>query len=321
MHRLDRGRVAGALTLVLVVSMVGTAAAGGPVDGSGPTVESAGAPADTALAGNGATANATQTDDTIIQTKSYALTPDDPGTVQVTLTYEIPDRVQSLETQFRSEGTVTGTNGFDRVNATTYEWDESTSTASITLRYDVNRTTTKTGPEAAGGRYLFADVGEWALFTQFRTQTGWSFTAGDSPVTVDRQSRTVGPGAVGERLVYLGAVTTTERTANGQTFRLVVPEAAELAESRESILDSLTNASQSLRIGDRDKEVVAFAAPTVPVSTAWGRSSVNAATHAAKSPSSYSSSSKVIHSRSPSSRTGAPDSVVGRAQSARCSAR
>jgi hypothetical protein len=261
MARLDRGWVAVAFTLLLVVSMAGPAVASGPAE---PT-ETAGH-ADGAAAVASETANLTQTDDDIVRTNRYALTPDRPGSVRVTLTYELPDRVRSLETALVDDGTVTGTDGFDRVNASTYEWDESTSAPSITVRYNPNETTTRTGPEAADGRYLFADAGEWALFRQFRTNIRYSYT-GSEP-GFERRARTAGPGAVGDRMVYLGEVTTTERSQNGQTFRLVVPEAAEMSESPDAILDSLTNASRSLRIGDRDADVVVFAAPTDRVE--WG---------------------------------------------------
>ena len=258
MYRTNQDRVAGTLVLLLVVSMTGSAVAV-PTEVTPDTDRSV---------TQSAAADVTQSDDTIVQTNRYALTPDRPGSVRVTLTYDVPDRVQSLETQLLSEVTVTDTDGFDRVDGTTYEWDESGSTASITVRYEVNETTTRTGPEAAEGRYLFADVGEWALFRGVRTRSEWRYTGGDGSVTLDRHQRTAGPGAVGERVVYLGAVSTTERTANGQTFRLVVPEAAEPSESPEAILSSLTSASQSLRIGDRDEDVVVFAAPTDRVE--WG---------------------------------------------------
>jgi len=268
MARLDRDSVAVACTLLLVVSMAGTAVAGGPPDSArslGVSGQAVAAPDATPVADR-ARADVTQTDDTIVRTARYALTPDRPGSVRVTLSYDVPDRVRSLRAFLVDEGTVTDTDGFDRVNDTTYDWDESTSNPSITLTFNPNETTSKTGPEAADGRYVFADAGEWALFRQFRTSTAYSYI-GSEP-DVDRRSRTAGPGATGDRIVYLGAVTTTERSQNGQTFRLVVPERAELSESPEAILDSLTNASRSLRIGDRDPHVVAFVAPTGQVE--WG---------------------------------------------------
>ncbi|WP_262175075.1 CARDB domain-containing protein [Haloarcula laminariae] len=271
MRRTERGWVAGAWTLLLVVSMAGSAVAGGAAVSTASAAEPAGQTALSESAapttgGSLAAANATGVDGDIVRTGSYALTPDRPGSVRVTITYELPDRVGSLRTFLVDDGTVTDTDGFDRVNDTTYDWDESTARPSITLRYNPNETTSKTGPEAAGGQYLFADTGEWALIRQFRTSSRYSYS-GSQP-GVDRRARTDGPGATGDRIVFLGDVRTVERTQNGQTFRLVVPEAAELSESPESILDSLTNASRSLQVGNRDETVVGFAAPTDRVE--WG---------------------------------------------------
>jgi len=150
-----------------------------------------------------------------------------------------------------------------------YEWDEATETATIDLRYNPNETTERTGPEAAAGDYLFADAGPWALFSRLRTPTEWSYTgSAQDPVTYHRSLATDGPGATGDRIIYLGNTTSVERTENGQRFRLIVPDNADLAEPPERILNSLTNASGSLQVGDRDETVVAFAAPTDRIQ--WG---------------------------------------------------
>jgi len=275
-----RGLAAGFLTLLVLVSAAGSAVAVQPTaTDQRSTVESQSPaeaqPATEALStaqsptASRAVADASQSGDTIVQTQRYERLRDQPGQIRVRITYDIPDRVQSLETRLLEDGRVTSFDGFNRVNSTTYEWDGTSDRATVTLRYNPNETTTKTGPEAAAGRYLFADTGEWALVKQFRTRAGWTYTqTGDGPVTLDRRLRTAGPGATGERLVYLGDVRTVERTQNGQRFRLLVPERADLAESPEAILDSVTNASASLRVGDRDESVVAIAAPTGAVD--WG---------------------------------------------------
>jgi hypothetical protein len=259
MHSRYQGWVAGALTLAVVLSLTGSAAAAhvGVASDSG-TEQSL---------GESAAASTTQTAGTIVQTKRYALTPDQPGSVRMTITYELPDQMRSLQTQLVDEGTVTGTDGFERVNETVYEWDESTATPTLTLTYNPNETSSSTGPGSADGKYLFADAGEWALFRQFRVDVGFSYSKKPKP-GFERRARTAGPGTIGDRVVYLGEFSTTERTANGQTFRLVVPEAAELNESTAAILSSLASASGSMQVGDRDEEVTAFAAPTNRVSWA-----------------------------------------------------
>src|SRR6056297_822812 len=145
MHRTNQGWVAVALTLVLVASMAASAAATQTGVASTPDTDQS--------IGVSAAADATQTDDTIVQTKRYALTPDRPGSVRVTVTYELPDRVGSLQTSLVNDGTVTDTDGFERVNETSYEWDESTAAPSITLTYAPNETASTVGPVSAGGQY------------------------------------------------------------------------------------------------------------------------------------------------------------------------
>jgi hypothetical protein len=132
----------------------------------------------------------------------------------------------------------------------------------------VNETRDLSGPEGARGQYLFIDAGDWALFRQPSVGTSWSWR-GAEPVGLTREATTEGPGYTGDRMVYMGEVRTHERTAHGQRFELVVPERASLAESPGAILDSMAAASDQLRVGDRDDEIHAFAAPTT-TSVQWG---------------------------------------------------
>jgi len=216
-----------------------------------------------------ATSGTTQTSDgdVIQQTQTYARVPEQPGEVAVTLTYEVPDRVVDLETHVPAAATVTETDGFERVNESVYEWEETTETATISYRVNPNRTIEKSGPEGAEGRYLSVDTGEWALLTRSLTPTRWRYTGRD-PVRYNRTLRTAGPGAAGEEIVYLGDVATFEETAHNQTFTLAVPERATMAASPISVLDSMANASNALRVGDRDEQVFVVAAPSGAVS--WG---------------------------------------------------
>jgi len=216
-----------------------------------------------------ATSGATQTDDgdVIRQTQTYARVPEEPGEVAVTLTYEVPDRVVDLETHVPAAATVTETEGFERVNESVYEWDEATDPATISYRINPNQTIEKSGPEGAEGRYLSVDTGDWALLTRSLTPTRWRYT-GQEPVRYNRTVRTAGPGAAGEEVVYLGEVATFEETAHNQTFTLAVPERATMTASPISVLDSMANASNALRVGDRDEQVFVVAAPSGAVE--WG---------------------------------------------------
>jgi hypothetical protein len=199
--------------------------------------------------------------DAIVLEQRFARLPEDPGNVSVELAYVIPEDVRSLETTIPVENaTVTAVDGFDRVNATAFEWDGTDGRASLTYRYEVNRTAHRTGPKSARGSYLAIGVGEWALFSRPATPTDFTYV-GDRP-PFDRRSVIEGEGAAGEWLVYLGAQQTFTRTVDGQTFRLVVPEAATMAETPPSVLAGLARASEGLAVGDRDEAVFALAAPT-----------------------------------------------------------
>ncbi|MDQ2073619.1 peptidase [Haloarcula sp. NS06] len=227
------------------------------------------APAEANIETGTATSGTTQTSDgdVIQQTQTYARVTEEPGEVAVTVAYEVPDRVVSLETHVPAEATVTETSGFERLNESVYEWEETTDTATISYHINPNQTIKKSGPEGSEGRYLSVDTGEWALLTRSRTPTRWRYT-GQDPVRYNRTLQTAGPGAAGEEIVYLGEVATFEETAHNQTFTLAVPERATMTASPISVLDSMANASNALRVGDRDEQVFVVAAPSGAVD--WG---------------------------------------------------
>ena len=200
-------------------------------------------------------------------TQRIALTPDRPGTVQVTHAFRVPRNVTSLVAPVPEGANVTATTGFRSVEETEYAWDRNTTRARITYTLDVNETVSMAGPEGAEGRYLLVDAGEWALVQQPRLALRWRWT-GPEPVGLTQETTTVGPGYAGEDLAYLGEVETHERRAHGQTFTLVVPDRADMAESPDAVLDALADASGRLRVGDRDETVTTFVAPTTTVE--WG---------------------------------------------------
>ncbi|WP_415381062.1 hypothetical protein [Halosimplex sp. TS25] len=222
---------------------------------------------------SGGSASAVGTDDVfdaaanVTATQELRLTPETRGEITVVQRYEVPDRVAALKPRLPEDATVTETAGFSKGEGTTYEWDGNTSAPRITFTMEVNETRDVTGPEGARGRYLFVDAGEWALFRKPSIPISWSWR-GPEPVGITRDSTTAGPGHVGEWIAYMGTVETHERRAHGQRFRLVVPDRAALAESPDAILDTLAASADQLRVGDRDDEVVAFAAPTTTVQ--WG---------------------------------------------------
>lgn len=246
-------------TLGVVIAAVLVLASGVPtVAGGPPAVQYA----TTDGAGTAETADAT-----IELTRQLHLTPDRPGEIAVTLAYAIPSNVVSLTAELPAAAAVTGTRGFDRVDGTEYEWDGQTANPRIRFRITANQTFTATGPIGGDGDYLFVDVGPWALVSVPRSATSWGWTDGGT-VELSRHTTTDGPGAVGSDLAFLGEHTEHTRTAHGQTFRLIVPAEADLAEPPDRILDSMAAASDTLRVGDRDEVVLLVAAPTSTVR--WG---------------------------------------------------
>lgn len=198
---------------------------------------------------------------TIELTQALHLTPDTPGEIAVTLRYAIPPDVVELNTRVPPSATVTATSGFVPREGSEYAWDGRTETPTLTYRIPANETLDATGPIAGPGEYIFVDVGPWALVRAPPTSTSWSWTGGGS-VGLTRRLSAPGTGAAGDRIAFLGEHREVTRTANGQTFRLVLPARAELAEPPARILDSLSATSGTLQVGDRDERVFVVAAPT-----------------------------------------------------------
>ena len=193
-------------------------------------------------------------------TQEFRLTPDQPGEVAVTHNFTLDERIANLRTTVPRRVTVTDTVGFSADNETIYRWDGQTERPSISYTLPVNETGSRSYA-SANGSLLFADVGEWALLRRPVQTTRWQ-AFGSEPVTFDRQTVTAGPGAAGDSLVYLGEVDLYPRTTDNQTFRLAVPAAANMTESRDDVLDAMERASNDLAVGERDSSVFAVAAPT-----------------------------------------------------------
>lgn len=203
----------------------------------------------------------TTTADAITVTTTLDRTPETVGEMAVTVTVAIPDQVTSLTTSVPDRARVTRTSGFSQSGETTYEWDGQTAQPTVSYRVDPNRLADQEGPLSEDGQYLFADTEEWALVRIPHTEISGRYT-GTSPVTLQRETTINGPGAAGDRMAFLGPVDVQTRRAHGQRFRLVIPSAADLKASPAELFASLSDASDRLRVGDRDSEVTMIAAPT-----------------------------------------------------------
>ena len=215
-------------------------------------------------AGTAPAAGEAQTEDTsqtILVTQEFRLTPDRPGSIDVRWEFDIPGAVSEVRPRVPADAVNPRLDGFTPAAGTSYEWDGTTGTPSLTVTVPVNETREVSGPGGDDGRYVFVDTGEWAVAGNDGVPFGYTYR-GDTDITVQQRNVTAGPGVAGRAMVFLGAHEEYTRSAHGQRFRLVVPEAADLAAPREAIFDSVTTASDTLRVGDRDPQVLMVAAPT-----------------------------------------------------------
>jgi len=217
------------------------------------------------------------------------LTPAEPGRIDVVVAYTLPDAVSSLSVRVPDRTVGVETSDFEQTDDD-YEWTGDGDTARMRLTVDANRTArgSRSGaltqgaserdsaspglvtpslragsPIVQSGEHSFLDAGDWALVAvpSLRTAWGWS---GPEDLTVDLSETTsvAGDGSTGGEVAFLGDVTEHTRTANGQTFTLVVPGRAEMAEAPGDVLDALAAASGRMQVGDRDERVWLGVAPT-----------------------------------------------------------
>ena len=201
-----------------------------------------------------------ETETTIQRTTTLSLTPDEPGAVDAQVAFDVPSNVGSLTTSVPEDATVTDTVGFEPDGMNEYTWDGDGPDPQLTMTIPANRTGAGLRDHTTTSGYQFVDTGPWAIVSTPAMNASLSFR-GEKP-SFESDVTTDGPGVAGERMVYLGPSTTYKRSAHGQTFTLVVPDAATLTADPEAILDSVEAASLSLRVGERDPSVTFFAAPS-----------------------------------------------------------
>lgn len=196
-----------------------------------------------------------------------SLTPETPGSFGVFQTFTIPDRVVSLTISVPEKATMNEADGFSKEGERTWKWDGETTSPTLSYAMDANETAEQGGPLAGEGSYLFVDTGDWALVRRPSVGLSWR-QRGQQSITISRNLAVDGEGAVGGETAYLGPYEEYTEQAHGQTFRLIVPEAAAMVEEPETVFDSVASASSALQVGDRDETVFMVAAPTTDVSWA-----------------------------------------------------
>lgn len=197
--------------------------------------------------------------DTVSITQTVKLTPETPGSIRVTKSVDTTHKLDRLELYAKNTAKNIDLNGFIRNDVQdssegfqNYEWDEHTQSPSITYDLDVNSTD-------SNGNYHSVDIGEWAVVS---TPQMWYDGSGSRGLEIISDYKVAGPGVITSDYMFLGEHDIKTANANGQQFRLVIPEAANLSVSPDAILEDIAYASNQLKVGERDEEVVMIAIPT-----------------------------------------------------------
>lgn len=203
--------------------------------------------------------DAVAADGPVVEVTRVAERRGDPANeVYVTLQYDIPSTVSKLRVRGVPERQsdrieVVETDGFERRDDTSWTWEGGTDRPSLTVRYDLPTDRLTEADRGTAGD-------DWAFVAVPRPGHRYWYTGSEPSFAFDTD--VVGEGVATDSFAFLGAHDVHERAANGETFRLYVPAAAEPAESPETVLGYLVDASGRLDIGGRNDEVHAFAVPS-----------------------------------------------------------
>ena len=182
--------------------------------------------------------------------------------IDVETRLSLPESIVELELTLPEGADVYEQNGFERVDDRTYEWTGTTAEPSV--RYGFEGTVRETHRGREGATFVVAD--EWALVRTPSVGVSWRSTDPNSELS--RQSAVDGEGIASTHMAYLGPYTEHTGAAAGQTFRLVVPEAADLEAEPDAVIERLETAAERLVVGGRSPEVFVVAAPTADHT--WG---------------------------------------------------
>ncbi|WP_121744073.1 M61 metallopeptidase family protein [Natronorubrum halophilum] len=250
------------LVVVLLVSGAVPAGVAGGVDASAATGPDLGGgePSVTTDVHGDSSATMADADEILHRTTELRHLPDRPGEFEAEMTFEVPESVSRLEITLESEADVRSVEGFEANGDGTYRWTEGTDEPTVRFTMPADRTG-PVGYQHDGDGYTFVDTGDWGVVQV--PGVGLSYrTPGSVTLGIEETVSVAGPGAAGTDVAFFGRVTEHERTVDGETIRLVVPDAADLRERPDDILESLATASGQLEVGSSDTEVFVVAVPT-----------------------------------------------------------
>jgi len=231
----------------------------------------------------------------VVEVVRFDRTPDTPGQVEVTMEYRLSDDVESmvlnLGRTYRMV-TVVDQTGFrppdsdadSTWEASTYEWDGTTSTPSVDIRIG-NLTSANLG----GLNYV--DTGSWAVVpvgpethgVYYRNETGLHDTFAE-PGTMARSYQFADRGVALSRAAYLGPYERWNFTTDAATFSVVVPEAAQPID-RAAIESSLRASDKRMRSTER----------SIPISVLVTANPIRPGGHAIRAPTDVQESYFTVH--------------------------
>jgi hypothetical protein len=187
----------------------------------------------------------------------------EPGAVEVELGVGVTESTTEFRVTLPTDAEVTATDGFDRVEASTYEWDGRTDAPTVTYRAPVNRT--------VGDSLRFAATGDWALVDMTDLDAAFSWRSLGT-TSYDRRFA-VPEGYAGRSMAYLGDYRLANASAAGQAFTVVHPTVVSTNASAAAYAETLAGVADDIRVGARDPTVTAFIAPP-PVGADGGEGGV-----------------------------------------------
>jgi hypothetical protein len=257
----------GALTLVVILVLAALApgvAAGAATPASPDTApDTYGAGTDSSPAAS--TSDAATGDETasrlVVQRLELALTPETPGEVRATVTYETGTDLDGLFVGVHDTDAVVESTGFERAeNSYDYRWDGATTAPSLTYALG-NVSVPEFGLEEV-------DVGAWAVVDYHVPSVAaydgavreWAYSWADPDDRIESTASVADEGVVGDTWAYLGPSERVTHSDAGVRVEVVVPDAV-VDVNATRVAAALTGVAARRDLGGRDDHVRLFVLP------------------------------------------------------------
>lgn len=192
-------------------------------------------------------------------TRTYHLTPDEPGQIRITIAYDAGVDSRAIGVFLPENVTVEENDGFERDDNGNLV-AENDQHPRLTLSVPANETNARFGGSD------FVDAGDWAFVSAYTYSGYWSEVTrqweyeGESS-RIDVNNTVAGEGYAGSRYAYLGSYERETTLVDGQTFNVVVPDRSRAAVSDRGPMDVLGPTARNYSVGARPAQVNVFVAP------------------------------------------------------------